>query len=512
MSRGFLAGAVSGGVVALAGLGAVSLMSGPPVPRFAPAPVATAPAAPAPMDAPPEITKDPATSATADLAPPPDDASAPAVSAATPPAPAQSQPDSPAAPPTPPAQQAPDAMTTADALPPASVSSDTAEPATPPADAPQATDLTAMADPGAAAPPATGAPPDAISAETAASSSGPAPDVPPVAAPEAGQQGAGDGTTPAAPDVPGQPVPDSAPQPGAPAPQPAPQAQAAPAAPSVAPKAQQNDAPARPPVGLSGQPAQAMPTGTDTVRVLRPGTASEATAPVAAPVPALRQFAAIANNPDNLPEMAIVLIDAGGPLGDAQALAAMPFPVSVAVDPTQADAAERYAAYRAAGLEVLAAPPLPQGATPGDVEMTYGATFNQMPEAIGVLDTGKGGSGARDAVASEVMANLAAAGRGIVVAEQGLSSALRVAERMQVPAVEVYRDIDSTGQDAQTVRRFVDQAAFVARQKGSVVLVGHVRADTISALTLWSAANRASQVALVPVSALLAAQLPPAQN
>jgi polysaccharide deacetylase 2 family uncharacterized protein YibQ len=52
------------------------------------------------------------------------------------------------------------------------------------------------------------------------------------------------------------------------------------------------------------------------------------------------------------------------------------------------------------------------------------------------------------------------------------------------------------------VRRFVDQAAFRARQVSGVVLVGRVRPDTISALIWWGMANQDDQVAVVPVSAV----------
>ena len=65
------------------------------------------------------------------------------------------------------------------------------------------------------------------------------------------------------------------------------------------------------------------------------------------------------------------------------------------------------------------------------------------------------------------------------------------------------RDLDAEGQDARVIRRFLDQAAFRARQESGVVMLGRVRPDTISALILWGTANRAGQVALVPVSAVL---------
>ena len=56
------------------------------------------------------------------------------------------------------------------------------------------------------------------------------------------------------------------------------------------------------------------------------------------------------------------------------------------------------------------------------------------------------------------------------------------------------------------MRRFLDQAAFRAGQEeAGVIMMGRVRPDTISALLLWGLQDRASRVALAPVSALLLA-------
>jgi polysaccharide deacetylase 2 family uncharacterized protein YibQ len=72
-----------------------------------------------------------------------------------------------------------------------------------------------------------------------------------------------------------------------------------------------------------------------------------------------------------------------------------------------------------------------------------------------------------------------------------------------VPVATVERDLDSNDQTAAVIRRFIDRSAFQARQTSGVVLISLLRAETLSALTLWSTANRAGQVALAPVSAIL---------
>jgi len=201
--------------------------------------------------------------------------------------------------------------------------------------------------------------------------------------------------------------------------------------------------------------------------------------------------------------MAIVLMDDGSIDGLAEAVPAIPFPVSIAIDPSDANATARMAAYRAAGYEVLAIARLPIGAQPSDVEVTYESVFAALPETVALLDAGEGGLQATSAVADQAMARLADDGRGFVTVTQGLNMALRAAEGAGVPVRTIYRDLDGEGQDATVVRRFLDQAAFRARQESGVILLARLRPDTVSALILWGTANRAGQVALAPVSAIL---------
>ena len=223
-------------------------------------------------------------------------------------------------------------------------------------------------------------------------------------------------------------------------------------------------------------------------------------------VPALERFAAEHDNPEGKPLLSVILIDDDMMPGASAALAGLPFPVTIALDPSVAGVAERMAAYRAAGLEVAAVVDLPRGAAPSDVEIAFAAYFAALPEAVLVLDGGEGGLQADAAVTRQAIEILAADGRGLVTVSQGLNQALREAERAQVPAAVIYRDLDSENQDAQVIRRFLDQAAFQARKESGVVLLGRLRPNTISALILWGTANRAGQVSVAPASAALMAQ------
>ncbi len=229
------------------------------------------------------------------------------------------------------------------------------------------------------------------------------------------------------------------------------------------------------------------------------------TAP-AAEVPPLRRFAADPGDlTDGEPELSVVLLDDGaGPLGP-DTVEAFPFPVSFAIPPSHPRAAEAAAAYRARGFEVLALASLPEGASASDVEVTLEGALQAVPEAVAVLEAPGGGLQASRATAEQAAGFLAASGHGLVLMPGGLSSALGFAQRDGVGAATVFRDFDGSGQAPEVMRRFLDQAAFKARQEGAVVMLGRLRADTVSALLLWGLQDRAASVALVPVSHILQA-------
>jgi polysaccharide deacetylase 2 family uncharacterized protein YibQ len=236
--------------------------------------------------------------------------------------------------------------------------------------------------------------------------------------------------------------------------------------------------------------------------------APDATVPQQKPIDA---YAAVVEVDSFKPMMSIVLIDngadlSGGTVGLA-ALRSFPYPLSFAIDVNLPDAAERAAAYRAQGLEVLAMVDLPAGATPSDAEVSISAALDAVPEAIGVLEGTGTGFQADRALSDQVVSILDSSGHGIVMQSKGLNTAQKLAVRDGVPAATVFRDFDSANQTPTVIRRFLDQAAFRADQEGGVIMLGRVRPDTISALLLWGLQDRAERVALSPVSALLKSQV-----
>ncbi|WP_425098494.1 divergent polysaccharide deacetylase family protein [Tropicibacter sp. S64] len=234
-----------------------------------------------------------------------------------------------------------------------------------------------------------------------------------------------------------------------------------------------------------------------------PAAAVAAAPAISSDSPLVRYAAKVAAAPDDLPRMAFVLIDDGsGPLGP-EALDGFPFPLTFAIAPGHPDAVATAQAYRDHGFEVMAMADVPEGASASDVEVIMAGTLDSIPGAIGVVEDPAGGVQSSREISNQVTAYLAETGHGIVMMPKGLNTAQQLALKAGVPSATLFRDFDAEGQDARAIRRTLDQAAFRAAQEGAVVMLGRLRADTISALVLWGLQDRASTVALVPVSRVL---------
>ena len=224
-------------------------------------------------------------------------------------------------------------------------------------------------------------------------------------------------------------------------------------------------------------------------------------------LPPLEKFAADFANPEGKPLMSVVLIDDGSsPIG-YDALSSFPYPVSFAVDADWPGAAEAAAKYREAGFEVLAIADLPEGAGAADTEVAMQGYLEAVPEAIAILEGTESGLQSNREAAEQLAPILLESGHGIVMHPKGLNTAQKLLSREGVKAATVFRDFDAKGQEAKVIRRFLDQAAFKAGQEDNgVIMLGRMRAETVSALLLWGLQDRASQVALAPVSAVLQAE------
>jgi polysaccharide deacetylase 2 family uncharacterized protein YibQ len=251
------------------------------------------------------------------------------------------------------------------------------------------------------------------------------------------------------------------------------------------------------------KPAPGLPRASETVEDPAAAPDADPAAPPPDPRPIV-QFAAEFENPDAKPAFAIVLIDDGSADLDRASLAALPFPVSFALNPLDPASAQHAATYRAAGKEVvMLVTGIAQGAMPADVEVAFQSMAQGLPEAVAVMDLPEPSFQNRRPLAATVVPILKEQGRGLLTWDAGLNAADQVARREDLAAGVIFRDIGSTGADAAAIRRLLDRAVFKAGQEGRVSVVGKADAATVAALLEWSVEGKSATVALAPVTAVL---------
>jgi hypothetical protein len=221
---------------------------------------------------------------------------------------------------------------------------------------------------------------------------------------------------------------------------------------------------------------------------------------------AIVDFAAPANVDPTKPLMALVLIDDGTATLDLTGINSFPFAVSFGVKASAPTAPARAALYRSADFEVLSLVDILPTATPADLEVAFEAVSRAVPEAVGILETSDGVLQRVKDVRDQVIDIAADKGWGVMTYQTGMNSFIRIAAQKDVPTAQIFRDLDSDGQDGDVIRRFLDQAAFKAAQEGAIVLVARARPETVKAILQWGQGQRASRVSLVPVSVVLQAR------
>lgn len=149
---------------------------------------------------------------------------------------------------------------------------------------------------------------------------------------------------------------------------------------------------------------------------------------------------------------------------------------------------------------------LPAGATAADLEVTFAAYGDVLPEAVAIVDVEDGGFQGNRAMATMVAPIAAGQGRGLLSWDRGLNAAEQVARREGLRSGVIYRRLDGEGEGAGTMRRYLDRAAFKAAQDGRVIVAGVTRPETVAALLEWAVEGRATTVALAPLSAALVAE------
>jgi polysaccharide deacetylase 2 family uncharacterized protein YibQ len=216
--------------------------------------------------------------------------------------------------------------------------------------------------------------------------------------------------------------------------------------------------------------------------------------------PALQAFSANVEATPAGDLIGLILIDESraAPLGDL----AVPFTVALA--PSAIGARERSAFYRDGGVEILAMlDDLPVEAEPGDVAVAMDGYFSVLNEAIGVLDPLDGRIQGNRSLARPVVDAISETGHALVTYDRGLNSAQQTARRAGVPAATIFRVLDAEQEGVEKIKRYLKRAAFNAARDGSVLVIGHNRPDTITAIVEWALEEKAADLTIVPASQLM---------
>jgi polysaccharide deacetylase 2 family uncharacterized protein YibQ len=218
----------------------------------------------------------------------------------------------------------------------------------------------------------------------------------------------------------------------------------------------------------------------------------------------LARFAATFENPDQKPVIAIVLLDNGLSEANRNLVNTLPFPVSIALDPTDPETPSAAATYRAAGREVvMLATTIPVGAEASDVAVTFQSHADAMPEAVAVLDLEEGGFQSNRPLATLVVPVIKDQGRAVITWDKGMNAGDQVARREGVASGMVFRRVDPEGSDPAAMRRLLDRAVFKANQSGHAIVVGEANNETIAVLVRWAMEGSGSGLAIGPVTAAL---------
>jgi uncharacterized protein len=262
------------------------------------------------------------------------------------------------------------------------------------------------------------------------------------------------------------------------------------------PQAGASDQPVTPPVAtLPGAPNRIMPSQPPPAPAAPEATPSDE-------MTALVANAVAFDNPGNRPVLAIVLTDTADRAGPGpEALAAFPFPLTVALDPSAAGASDTMRTYRDAGVEVAMFVRFPEDATAQDVAVAWGVHTTTLPEAVALVDASDGAIQSMREPMAQVVAELVRSGHGFLTSSQGFNAGQKLAEREGVPSGLVFRQLDPSDRGAMT--RALDQGAFRAGQEGRAILTAPLSDATLAVLAEWGLGTRQASVVLAPLSAAL---------
>ncbi len=216
------------------------------------------------------------------------------------------------------------------------------------------------------------------------------------------------------------------------------------------------------------------------------------------------------DNPSGKPLMSIILLDAGAKGLDNEVLLTFSFPVTFALDPGRASVTADAKTFARKGFEVLALAPrgaqaLVAGENDADIVAALSAIFAKLPQAVGMIDQTDAKLQKSPKLADQVIAAFEQSGHGLLTYDIGLNSTDQKAQRAGVFADTVFRVLDSNGESATVIKRYLNRAVLEAGKNGRVIVVGRTYPETVTALFSWALSAKSATITLAPISAVLRA-------
>ena len=245
----------------------------------------------------------------------------------------------------------------------------------------------------------------------------------------------------------------------------------------------------------------------------------EAAAPPSAaqPMAAWEKFAALTDNPDGRPMIAVIIDDMGVDRGRTARAIRLPAAVTLSFLPYASDLGRQVEAARRLGHELMVHLPMEPGRNsvdPGPDVQRVEDTPEALRSRIGVelgrfhgfvgLNNHMGSRFTEDAAAMRVLLGEIGA-RGLLFIDSRTTAktvAPEIARELGVPfaARDVFLDDDPAAASVLAELRRVET---VARRKGSAIAIGHPRDATLDVLEGWLWGLERRGFALVPVSAVV---------
>ena len=205
--------------------------------------------------------------------------------------------------------------------------------------------------------------------------------------------------------------------------------------------------------------------------------------------------------------ISFVIDTEGIDLIDPKLIAALPMPVTFAINPYSPSAEAVLRSLRAMKQEAVILADLSKGGSAEDIGSAVSGLMNTFPEVVGIMDS----SGGRSINSQEAMLNIAKvleiAGHGILVHQTSTDNIAKEFIKNGIPAVKVRRDLDDADQSEVTIRSYLDNIVFNAGNSTSenAVVFARLRPTTMSALLIWDLQDNSRNIAIVPLSQQLQA-------